>query len=141
MWGERHGPTEHRFASQQVLLYIKGCAEREMRRRIVRIQRDRLFEAGHRLLVAADFGEHPTEITMRLRSVGSEVEGPAKRRLGFGEPLETHQSVGVIDMCPEKLRDQRDSAFGTRQTCCEFLLLIERSRKVVVRHAVIGVKR
>jgi len=37
---------------------------------------------------------------MRLRSVGREVEGPAKRRLGFGEPLETHQSVGVIAVDP-----------------------------------------
>ena len=87
-----------------------------MRRRIVRIERDRLFEGGHRLLVTAEFGEHPTEITMRLRPVGREVEGPAERRLGFGKPLETHQGGGVIDICPEKLRDQRDGPFGTCET-------------------------
>jgi hypothetical protein len=112
-----------------------------MRRRIVRIQRDRLFEAGHRLLATAEFGEHPAEIAMRLRPVGREVEGPAERPLGLGKPLETHQGVGMVDICPEKLRDQRDGPFGTCQARREFLLLVERRRKIVVRHAVIGFER
>ncbi len=112
-----------------------------MRRRIVWIQRDRLFETGHRLLVTAELGEHPTEITMRLREVGREIEGAAERSLGFGKSLETHQGVGAIDMCPEKLRDQRDRPFGACKTRREFVLLIERSSKVIMRHAVIGFER
>ena len=112
-----------------------------MRRRIVGIQRDCLFEAGHRLIVTAEFGEHPTKITMGLCPVGREVESPAQRRLGFGKPLETHQGVGMMDICPEKLRYQREGALGACETRCEFLLLIEHRRKIVMRHAIIGVER
>src|ERR1700730_10162493 len=102
-----------------------------MRRRIVRIKRDRLFEAGHRLLATAEYGEHPAEIAMRLRPISRKVEGPAERRLGFGKAPETHQGVGMVDICSEKLRDQPDGPFGTCQARREFLLLVERGRKIV----------
>ena len=106
---------------------MKRCAACKMDARIVRVERNRLLQARHRLLVTAQPGEHPAEIRMRLCPVGREFEGAAERGLGFGEPFETHQGGGAIEMCAEKLRDQRDGPCGACQTRCEFLLLIERS--------------
>jgi hypothetical protein len=80
------------------------------------------------------------EITISLRLIRCQLDGPAQRDLGLGKPLETQQCGSTIDVCAQEVRDQRDGSPGTLKPGLEQALIIQRTGEIGVRHTIVRIE-